>query len=391
MGITLVIGIGVGVAFGILTVVTTAPILEHESSTASTQAEKQIALDRERLSLVDSASVESAPLSDIIMTEDSELLSYVRTYGPALTFDVIVHASSEVGIDCHNRAHELGRASYELIGEDVFGLTLPQCHSGFYHGSIEAFFRENGTADLEGNLRLICSDKNYFFIHQCMHGIGHGMMAFANYELPMALDLCNFTPTSLNQASCRTGVFMENIVQSLGLLVDDDKDHAHKTRYLSDDPHFPCNIVNKEYKADCYFLQTDRMVQLSNSGFQGVAEECSNAPPQYHYTCFASMGRTISGNINLAHEDAIKECQWLEPGQNRNYCIKGIYENLFWVKDGQEDALIFCGLLNEQDGRSECYLGIIERATVILDEVGQEVFCAKIPEEFRIDCHSKRI
>ena len=191
---------------------------------------------------------ESPIATSTMLTDDGEMKRYLASNGPVKTMEETTRLSHEVGQDCHNRAHQLGRMSYEEFGSDVFKLVLPECHSGFYHGAIEAFFHKNGTDGLQENLSTICIDGlNGFFTHQCLHGIGHGLMAWSDYDLPAALEYCNLLPNGTGQSSCRTGAFMENIVGSLDTSPE-AKLRGHVSKFISDDPHYPCNIVKEEYK-----------------------------------------------------------------------------------------------------------------------------------------------
>ena len=54
---------------------------------------------------------------------------------------------------------------------------------------------------------------------------------------------------------------------------------GHKTQYLRpDDPHFPCDVVEARYLADCYFYQTSHMLRVFDGDFASVASECRHAP-----------------------------------------------------------------------------------------------------------------
>src|SRR3989344_370550 len=296
-----------------------------------------------------------------ILTDDDAMKTFVVKNGPAAAMEALVTVSRAAGKDCHNRAHELGRMSYEEFGSEIFKLVLPECHSGFYHGAIEAFFHKNGTDGLRANLSTICIDGlNGFFTHQCLHGIGHGLMAWSDYDLPAALEYCNLLPTGSGQSSCRTGAFMENIVGSLDNSPE-AKRRGHISKFVSDNPQYPCTIVKDEYKNDCYFLQTDRMATLSKTGFEGVARECEKAPDRYQSSCFASMGRTIGGQMRGKPAEAIRNCPFAQANKHRIQCILGAGQDTFWDKHGEDLALEFCALVPADEGKEDCYDTIIGR------------------------------
>ena len=162
------------------------------------------------------------------------------------------------GIDCHDRAHEMGRRAYEVVGSEAFKSCGIECHSGCRHGATEAFFADKGTSDLISGMGVLCGDEmgNKFHMHQCIHGIGHGLMAWYDYDLHKALQACDLIEHPFHQSSCYSGVFMENIV---GSIVRDestpDGKVSHHTDFLNDDPHYPCNILADRYKWQCYWVR----------------------------------------------------------------------------------------------------------------------------------------
>ena len=316
-----------------------------------------------------------------IFKNDEALYSYVRKYGPKQS---IIRLNELVPLygSCHNSAHRAGHFAYEIYSTESFRTCGSECHSGCYHGATEAFFKEHGTANLTENLRTLCdSELNAFFSHQCIHGIGHGLMAWTSYELFDALESCDLL--SARQSSCWTGVFMENIVGTLG------QENGHTTKYLSQDPLYPCNDpkLDEKYKSSCYFLQTSRMVQLYGVDFAKVAAACLQAPTSYQHSCFESMGRDIGGVHHADPSGAIAACQNAPIGNIRISCLIGAAQDTFWDPGGQDIALSFCKLLTNQDEKNSCYQTIFSRATEVLtSNKFLTVFCDKVEQGYREAC-----
>lgn len=315
---------------------------------------------------------------EAVFSDDNALFSYVKKYGVKKATDFIERLDAKYG-DCHQRSHRIGRYGYALLNSEIFKQCDIRCHSGCYHGAIEAYFRDHGTEDIPSALNTICGEKdNDFFAHQCFHGIGHGLTAWADYDILEALESCDYL--TVRKASCYTGVFMENVVGSL-------EDGAHKTKYLSDDPHFPCNAVNDTYKGECYFFQTARMKQLFDGNYQRIGQECGKVPEQYQYLCFSSMGRDASGDTHQNPEQTILLCQNAPAGPHRIECMKGGVQDTFWDPKGQDTALRFCRLLKDPAEKTACYGTIFGRAPeVILTRPEIEAFCAKVEQPFLEQC-----
>ena len=317
-----------------------------------------------------------------LFRDDTVLASYVKKYGPAATVKLMSDYEYRVGADCHQRAHIMGRIAYQYFGALAFSLSGHECHSGGYHGATEAFFRERGTANLQSDIAVVCADtSNDFFLHQCIHGIGHGLMAWTSYEMFDALELCDILGTTQDRDSCYSGVFMENVVGGLSGSM------GHFTDFLSDDPHFPCNILADKYVTACYFYQTSRMVQLFEGDFEEVAKVCAEAPQSAHSLCFQSMGRDVGGATRGEPKKAIRFCSYVQDPQNRQECLSGAVQDSFWDAGGADDALALCGLLSDATEKARCYWTIIWRARDLYPTPADlQAFCARVEEGYRQGC-----
>ena len=317
-----------------------------------------------------------------IFTNETALKTYIKKYGFEQTINHLNELSATLG-DCHQAAHKAGRFAFQIYGNKVFQAHVSPCHSGGYHGATEAYFAKNGTDKLSEKLKTICAAaENSFFSHQCLHGVGHGLMAWTNYELPDALKDCDLLDTAVHQESCFTGVFMENIVGGLTSSSD-----CHKTKYLSDDPQYPCSVVNDKYKSSCYFLQTSRMVQLFGGDFAKVAEQCLEAPEAYQYSCFGSMGRDIG--VYKQPDKEIAACANAPQGTNRVSCLNGAVQDAFWDPSGQDAAMQFCKLLTDKEEKDACYSTIFTRAPEVLSSSDKvKTFCAKADKAYYQQCLS---
>jgi hypothetical protein len=166
-----------------------------------------------------------------------------------------------------------------------------------------------------------------------------------------------------------------------------DKSSGHFTKYLSDDPQYPCNIVDEKYKSSCYFLQTSRMVQLLGGNYEKVADACLKAPVLYQYSCFSSMGRDVGGANRKNPAGAIRACSYAPSGQLRTACLLGAAQDTFWDPSGQDDAISFCKLLSDKAEKDACYGIIIPRAyEVISSPADIKTFCNKIEGEYQSIC-----
>ncbi len=346
---------------------------------------------QEQTEKISSHSYNSAIEKDdqTIVRDENALFSYVKKFGTGQAVKQLASVDTVEGRDCHQGAHLLGRLSYEIYGEKAFAYCSAECHSGCYHGATEAFFKEHGTANLQDNLKIICgSGLNNFLSHQCIHGVGHGLMAWSDYDITEALKDCDLLTS--RQDSCYTGVFMENIIGAVPVGSAQVKSTGlteHVTKYLNDEPLYPCTIVADKYRSACYFYQTSRMVQLFHSDFVKVSHGCLAAPAQYQEVCFESMGRDIDGYTQGQPEKSIALCMNAPYGSFRRGCLSGAVQDTFWDTSGQDTAIQFCKNLIDAKEKEACYTIIISRATQLLGTKGEkETFCQKVENKYTAAC-----
>ena len=319
-----------------------------------------------------------------LFTNDVLLRQYLREYGPANTVKLIEEAAGVVGQLCHDRAHDTGRAAFEIFGAAAFALSSHECEAGAFHGATEAMFKVRGTATLESDVQLICGTSDVFFFRlQCIHGVGHGLMAWTSYELYDSLDLCDRLDTDRDQRACYSGVFMENVVGGLSGTM------GHFTDYLSDDdPHYPCNALTDRYVAPCYLFHSTRMLELFEYDYERVAEECAKAPEIGRYDCFESFGRDLAPYSLGEPAKALKQCHdTVDDPTHRVWCIQGSVQARFWETDRADEAIQMCSLATVPQEREGCNWMIVSRARELYpDRQGLEAFCGRLETAYQAWC-----
>jgi hypothetical protein len=175
---------------------------------------------------------------------------------------------------------------------------------------------------------------------------------------------------------------MENVVGGLTGLM------GHITEYLrSDDPHFPCDIVDTRHKHHCYFYQTSHMLNVFNRDFARVAGTCAESSPEVRLHCFHSYGRDVGGETRGDPAKAIRYCAFAPLGESRAACIEGAVQDRFWEESGGDEALTMCRLVSDEAAQDACYSTIIERAKDVLGSAKKySVFCDRIPSGRRHWC-----
>ena len=340
-------------------------------------------VDTSQLEFAKAPQLTPKALGDLF-TNDVLLRQYIEDYGPAETMSLVAEAGDVVGELCHERAHETGRMTYELFGAAAFALSSHECEAGAYHGATEAMFKSRGTANLEEDVRTICGGAGVFFYKlQCIHGVGHGLMAWTSYELYDALDLCDRLESDRDQRACYSGVFMENVVGGLSGTM------GHFTDYLSDDdPHYPCNALTQRYVGPCYLYHSTRMLMLFDYDYEHVAQECANAHPAALYDCFESYGRDVAAVTLGNPKRGLSMCQdTVDDPTHRVWCIQGSVQARFWEPEKADEAIEMCSIATVAEEKNGCYLMIITRAReLVSDRPTLEDFCARLEVGYEAWC-----
>ena len=353
-------------------------VVENDNKKANLKEESKDTMEHPAKILTPDMDSEKLLYDDVFMDEA------IQKYTLRSLTESLSRIGSKKGVDCHNRAHKLGRRAYELVGGEAFKNCGVECHSGCRHGATEAFFADKGSSDLQQSITLLCGDETSIFgLHQCLHGTGHGLMAWFDYGIHDALKACDLINTQQHRESCYSGIFMENIVGGIATSEEGDSNY-HYTEYLNDDPHYPCNILDDKYKGQCYFLQTDRMLQLFRNTKQ-IGVECSKAPERFQWYCFFSMGRTISGSVLQDPTRGFELCREISNPSDQNICLEGVLNDLLWDETHIERSIFFCSLDHNPSFQERCYMHLISIASNVIPNKMSE-FCKQLPDEYHNQC-----
>ena len=94
-------------------------------------------------------------------------------------------------------------ARYEGNVAKAFAAGSASCWSGYYHGILSHAFTDVELNELGPASRGLCDDEEIrrtdYLAYQCVHGLGHGLMIYTSYNLPLALETCDELATDWDQ------------------------------------------------------------------------------------------------------------------------------------------------------------------------------------------------
>ena len=255
---------------------------------------------------------------------------------------------------CHAITHHIGQAAFRkyadisaafLHGDNV-------CGSGYYHGVLEGLASRMGREKLLSNLDSICAgmpgkERYSLDYYNCVHGLGHGIMAITGDELFDALHHCDKLTGSVEQTTCDNGVFMEN-------LIVDGEHGGNFSRYLKPaEPLYPCTVVERKYKPACLEIQTSYALGAVRGDVAKVFALCADLEMSFRSTCYQSIGRDAA-TISLNRvPGTVATCNLGIDYEQRSNCITGAVLDFVYYYHGSAQALELCAAL-DQDLRRVC-------------------------------------
>jgi hypothetical protein len=268
-------------------------------------------------------------------------------------FDRLMTTDDAVEGNCHRIVHMIGSAALARYHGNVakaFAEGSASCWSGYYHGILSHAFSNVELDELGPTARRLCDAdgirKTDYLAYQCVHGLGHGLMIYTGFNLPLALETCDKLATDWDQSSCSGGAFMENVTPSLGATTQWLKD---------DDPVYPCNSVAKRHKYYCYLMVTSRILAVNGYDWKETAATCKSVEEEWVAICFQSYGRDASGSTRQDADEIVRLCDLA--GRWASDCIYGAARDITSNDAGATRSRELC---EAADGslKDTCYDGI---------------------------------
>lgn len=282
-----------------------------------------------------------------------------RDHGVRAALDslaVLARADRQLELMGHQVAHGLGRYAIARRGYDasVFAECRPTFFSGCYHGVLEGWLAGHPGSDA-ASLRGLCTSPAMsklppYAFRECAHGLGHGLTAMHAHDLFAALPDCDRALSGdLARHECYDGVFMENVVHSLGTAAFEVGDamaehhaHARDDRRLlkAGDPTFPCDSVDAAHAPSCWAYQPVVFFGAFDGDVGRILRACDAAPAASAGACYRGIGKQTLGRMPERPDSVVRVCG--TSAQHRADCIGGMVEFYVDQEWKADSALAFC-------------------------------------------------
>ena len=278
-------------------------------------------------------------------------------YGPKEALAYMNKSGLPYTGETHLLVHEIGDVAYLRYGDDALKFCDESFLSACYHGAVLHAISNKGLGGVKDMLTACRADVPQVFA-QCVHATGHGLVAYSDYNLPNALQLCDeLTEGDANipAFNCYDGAFMENIWG-----VHDGQPSPNRM-VKDDDPFFPCNAFPDKYQEGCWANQATLMYQLFGHDLKKVAEHCDMVKNEkYQATCYDNFARQIHPISQGQLKAAIQLCK-NATGDWQNRCVFLVGTSAFGVGDRTNLLYETCAYFSEIGApiTEECYAKLL--------------------------------
>lgn len=289
-------------------------------SPASTPMEKEGAADK-------AAAVGKAPEVEKILSlkttkeQSGELLKLLERVGPEKAQEELFRSGLPFTGETHLLIHGVGNFIYDEFGQDGLSYCKDYFLSACYHAVILNTLGDNGLLGVAKAMVLCDQAGGSIVASQCAHGAGHGFLAWHDYDLLKALEMCDALGAEAKNFSyfnCYDGAFMENI---WGV---HNGAPSPKRWVKENDLNYPCNDarIPQKYLNGCWSNQATLVYQHFRGDLKKTAEFCDAVlNSTFRETCYNNFSRQIHPLTEGSVEKVTSLCANATGEKWRDYCI----------------------------------------------------------------------
>ncbi len=334
--------------------------------------------------------------------------------GAKTAYEVLKTAAVPPNTDMHLLGHVVGDELYKQEGLNGIKICTQDFRNACSHSIVVGLFTDKGEQALP-QISQVCHQApgGSGAYTMCFHGLGHGILAFADYDLEKAIKICQQTGQT-EAAQCISGTIMEIISGG-----DHDKTLWSKMRqkYLFvNNPFYPCSadFMPEIGKQLCFNYLTPYLWEAVGANINNPTEsdfsksfalcrQISEKNPEYQDSCYGGFGKeftSLSQNKDIRRIDQMSNQQflqvykWCELAQDIkgvDACLSQALSSIFWGGENNRTASIrFCKIISNPQSQKNCFLNLIGQVSFyIKDAQIRQSFCQEIPTQFELECKKR--
>jgi hypothetical protein len=336
--------------------------------------------------------------------------------GGEYAFEALKRAQLPPNIDLHLLGHVVGDVFYKQKGSKAILSCTPDFRNACSHTIVVGTLLEKGPGSLS-EIADLCRQApgGPGAYGMCFHGLGHGVLAYNEYDLKKGVEMCKKTASAgggPEYVECTGGMIMEMIA---GVHDREAWEKMAPVYFKKADPLYPCSgsVIPEETKSVCYTYLTPHLFQAAGAELAAPKPEhfkkaftyCNNLTGISRMSCFGGFGkefvvlaqdRDIRNIGNMSTERlklVIDWCNLATPKDGKDLCIRTGLNSLFWGGENDPGASVrYCTLADAGKKDGECFPALYSLANhFIRDPLARQKICDLVPEDHSRACKDSLI
>ena len=337
--------------------------------------------------------------------------------GAAYVLDLLKVAPLPPDTDLHLLAHVVGDILYKQEGTSGISICTPDFRNACSHTIVIGALLEGGEGAFPKIIEACRNAPGGSGAYtMCFHGLGHGVLAYSDYDLEKAIELCKKTSTSKyggESAQCISGAIMEILsgVHNLELW-----EKQHKKYLRDDDPLYPCTagFMPSNARYLCYIYITPHLFKVVGADsnrpkaedYERAFRLCDKiriADQSSRDACYGGFGKEFAGlaqerDIRILDRISDEElktihgwCLLADNSAGKVSCIKHATNYLYWGGENDRSmAIRFCGIIADFNLAGACFTNLIGAVSVYIQDVNyRKDFCKELPSFYYEQCQKR--
>ncbi len=340
-------------------------------------------------------------------------VSLAQKKGGVYAFELLKQAIVPSGTDLHLMGHAVGDELYKQAGLDAMQYCTHDFRNACSHSIVVGALLAEGLSVFD-TVNEVCKKApgGPGAYTMCFHGFGHGVLAFAEYEIPDAVKLCGKVATDAygreEEAQCIGGIVME-MHQGVH---DKEIWERKKDKYL--DIKDPLRICQSEYmpesaKVLCYSYITPFIFDAAGANGGNPTPEiypasfayCDSVTNDTHrQSCYGGLGkefivlsqdRDIRKIEDTPDELLMKSASWCalaEREEAETACLLSILDSLYWGGENDPEVSVrYCSLLEKGTPKNKCFSHLFNITNYYQRDTNvRQSICESVPSVYKKEC-----
>lgn len=326
------------------------------------------------------------------------------------------HGYLTPNVDIHLLGHAVGDVLYKQKGIEGIKVCTDDLRNACSHSIVVGFLLDNGVEGLTKAVATCLEAPGGSGAYtMCVHGLGHGVLAYTDYDMRRAAELCGKTGT-LKYGNQEVGQCIGGVTMEMMAGVHDREAWAKQAvnYFKKNDPLAPCDMgfIPKDSLNFCYIYLTPHLFEAAGANlsspdpkyFNQAMSYCAKIPAtdNNRETCYASFGkeyvvlansRNVQSVTSMTNDQLKTVYDWcnLGPKEGLGPCVNSALQSLYW--GGENDRAVsikFCNAIPNQDESKNCFMNLTATVLYYQSDVGyRRSFCQELPAQFQEKCKSQ--